>query len=131
MHLQLRVAELAVRRAFHGAAKLHRHRLHPVADAQHWRAALEHGVVDARRGLGGDGLRAAGEDDAAWREVAQRVGADVEGADFAVDAVFAHPAGDELGGLGTEIQHQHAVVPGSGAAAVVKRGRGHGAQAPG
>ena len=132
-HLQFGVAELAVRRTFHCAAELHGHGLHPVADAQHRRAAREHRVVDARRGGGGDRLRAARENDAARREGAQRVFVDVEGADLAVDAVFAHPAGDELGGLGTEVQHQNAVAPGVGRGLAVARGGqvGTGAQAPG
>ena len=132
-HLQFRVAELAVRRTFHGAAELHGHRLHPVADAEHRRAAREHRVVDARRGGGGDRLRAAGENNAARREGTERVLVDVEGADLAVDAVFAHPAGDELGGLGTEVQHQNAVAPSVGRGLAVARGgqAGMGAQAPG
>ena len=46
------------------AAQLLRHGLHAVADAEHRHAELEHRLRRARRLLVGDGLGAAGEDDA-------------------------------------------------------------------
>ena len=67
--------------------------------------------------------RAARQDDAARREVADRASADRVGVDFAVDAVLAHPPRDQLGDLAAEIEDQDAVghapsivIPGLGAA---------------
>jgi hypothetical protein len=54
-------------------------------------------------------LGAAGEDDAARVEFADRFIVHVERVQFAVHADFAHAAGDQLGVLGTEIEDQDAV----------------------
>ena len=59
------------------------------------------GVVHARR--------AAGEDDALRRQLAHALGGDVVPHDLAVDVLLAHAAGDELGVLRAEIEHQHAL----------------------
>ena len=92
-----------------GAAQLLGHGLHAVADAQHRHALFEHRLRGAGRFGGGDGFRAAGEDDAFGVEVGDVLGGGVEGADFAVDADFAHAAGDQLGVLGAEVEDQDAL----------------------
>jgi len=51
-------------------------------------------------------LVAAGEDDAARRELADVGFVAVPGVDFAIDADFPDAAGDELGVLGTEVQDE-------------------------
>ncbi len=57
----------------------------------------------------GDGLGAAGEDDAARAEGADVGAAGIPGMDLAVDAELAHATGDQLGVLRTEIEDQDAV----------------------
>ena len=85
------------------------HGLHAVADAQHRHALLERRLRGPRGLGGGDGFRAAGEDDALGVELGDVFGGGVEGADFAVDADFAYAAGDQLGVLGAEVEDQDAL----------------------
>ncbi|KAF0806036.1 cytosine deaminase [Alcanivorax xiamenensis] len=103
------VAEFVFFTGDDGAAQLLGHGLHAVADAQHGHALFE-GRLGGARGLGGgDGFRAAGEDDAFGVELGDVLGGGVEGADLAVDADFAHAAGDQLGVLGAEVEDQDAL----------------------
>jgi hypothetical protein len=102
----LRVAELAVVGVFHFAAELLRHGLHAVADAQHRHAELEHDGRRLDRALVIGGGVAAGEDDPDGAIAADEVGVDVARMDLAVDPRFTHPARDQLGDLGTEIEDE-------------------------
>ena len=102
------IAELTMVASHHAAAELLRHGLHAVADAEHRHAELEHGLRRARRLLVGDGLGAAGEDDAARLPLADVVVGDVPGQDLAVHAELAHAARDELGVLRAEVEDQDA-----------------------
>lgn len=106
----LRVAELTFVGALHMATQLHRHGLHAVAHAQHRHAGVEHVVRGARAAGFGGAFRAAGEDNAAWVEFADLLFANVPGPQFAVNADFAHAAGDQLGVLRTEVQYQDAML---------------------
>ena len=106
----LGVAELAVGARLHVAAQLHRHREHPVADAQHRHAGLPDRLGRAQVAvLVGAGV-AAGEDDAPGLEVPDELVADVVGMDLAVDVRLAHAPGDQLRDLRTEIEDQDPVV---------------------
>ena len=100
------VAEFVFFTGHHGAAQLLGHGLHAVADAQHRHALLERRLRGPRGLGGGDGFRAAGEDDALGVEFGDVLGGGVEGADFAVDADFAYAASDQLGVLGAEVEDQ-------------------------
>ena len=91
------------------ATELLGHRLHAVADAEYRHAEREHRVGRTRRRFGGDGFRAAGEDDPACAEGADNPVVDVPGKNLAVDTEFSHPAGDQLGVLGTEVEDQNPV----------------------
>ena len=62
-----------------------------------------------RRAVGVHARRAAGEDDALGRQLANARGRDVVPHDFAVDMLLAHPAGDELGVLRAEVENEHAL----------------------
>jgi hypothetical protein len=91
------------------AAELFGHELLAVADAEHRHAGLEQGVVRARAVGGGDGSRAAGEDDAARPQPGQRFLGGAERRDLAIHTGFAHAPGDELGHLRPEIDDQDGV----------------------
>ena len=110
----LRVAELPVGAGLDLAALLHRHREHPVADAEDGHAQVPHRprrpqIFD----LVGAGV-AAGEDHA-LHGVLTGIGpdplvADVVRVDFAVDVRLAHAAGDQLGDLRAEIENEDGVM---------------------
>src|SRR4051794_30238335 len=92
------------------AAQLRAHRLHAVADRQDGHAEPEHAVGGARSGGDGDRGGAARQDDAAWAKGADLLFAGGVGLDLAIDAVLAHPAGDQLGDLAAEIEDQDSVL---------------------
>ena len=60
--------------------------------------------------LGVHAGRAAGEDQPLRRELADPLGGDVVPHDLAVDVLLAHPAGDQLGVLRAEVEHEHALA---------------------
>jgi hypothetical protein len=105
----LGVAVFVVVGVDHLAAEVLGHRLHAVADAEHRHAELEHLGWHARGLVLGDRRRAAGEDHAARREIAQRGEVHVVRVEFAVDASLAHAARDQLGVLRAEVEDQDAV----------------------
>src|SRR6185295_4736813 len=106
----LGVAELAHAPRLDPAAELLRHGLHAVADAEYRRAGFEGGARrPAGRLLVGRQV-AAGENDSAGAEAAHEVVGDVVGMDLAVDPGFAHPAGDQLGVLGAEVEDEDLFV---------------------
>ncbi len=103
------IAELANIGALHLAAELLGHGLHAIADAEQRHTEIEHRLRRARAAFLVNRLRAAGEDDAAWREGTDVVLAHVPRMQLAVHADLAHAAGDQLGVLGTEVENQNAV----------------------
>ncbi len=104
-----RVAELAPLGAFDAAAELRGHGMHAVADTEHRNAEGEHGLGSAHVARLENRLGTTGENDAARRECGDCPGIHVESADLAVDPRLAHPARDQLGVLGAEIQDQDAI----------------------
>jgi hypothetical protein len=107
------VAELALVGGLGGAAQLHGHGLHAVADAQHRQAAVEH-RCGARGAPARGRFRAAGQDDALGAEGRDLGRVVVPGPDFAVHADLADAAGDQLGVLGAEIEDEDLVVVDAG-----------------
>ena len=86
------------------------HGLEAVTDAHHRHTGVEQGRVDARGPIRVDRGRASGKDDrgrflgehlADWHVVRD---------DFGVNVHLAHPAGNELGVLRPEVDHQNDVV---------------------
>ncbi|MNO91998.1 hypothetical protein D3C76_835590 [compost metagenome] len=108
-HVHAGITEFTQVGTFDLAAHLLGHGLHAVADAQHGYVQVEHRLRGARAVGFVDRLGAAGEDDAARVEFADRFIVHVERMQLAVHADFAHAAGDQLGVLGTEIEDQDAV----------------------
>ena len=108
--LQLGPAELALAGVGHRAAEGLRHRLEAVADAEHRHAGLEERRVD----LGRARLVHAGR--TARQHDRRRVAGEHLGHrhrvrhDLGVDAGLPHPAGDQLGVLGTEVDDQDRTV---------------------
>ncbi len=115
----LGVAVLVVAGGLHPPAELVGHGLHAVADAEHRHAQSEHRLRRPRRLLGGDRLRPAGEDHAPGSELADGRVVHVPGVDLAVDPRLAHPPGNQLGVLGTEVEDQDPVLVDVGAHARV------------
>ncbi len=111
-HLDLGAAELAGVAALHFAAELFRHRLLAVADAEHRHAGVKQrrrrhrGVTVEHRG------GAAGQDHAAGLHLGKGLARLLERRDLAVDALLAHPPGDQLRDLGTEIDDEDLLVQG-------------------
>src|SRR5690606_16072006 len=93
-----------------GAAQLHRHGLHAVADAQDRQARIEHLLRRPRRTLDRGRLRAAGQDDPLRREGRDLGWVVVPGPDLAVDADLADAAGDQLGVLRAEVEDEDLVA---------------------
>ena len=108
-HIDTGVAELAQLGTFNLAAQLLGHGLHAVADTEYRYAQVPYGLWRARAVGFVHRLGAAGEDDPAGGEFANRLVVHVERVQFAVHADFAHAAGDQLGVLGTEVEDQDTV----------------------
>lgn len=106
----LRVAELAFVGALHMATQLHRHGLHAVAHAQHRHAGVEHVVRGARAAGFGGAFRP--PDRMMPLGLNSRICASLtsQAAQFAVNADFAHAAGDQLSVLRTEVQYEDAML---------------------
>jgi hypothetical protein len=85
----LGVTELAHVAALDRAAQLRGHRLHAVADAEHRHALRPHRRRRARRVALGDAVRAARQDDAFRRELADECIVDVERVNLAIDVELA------------------------------------------
>ena len=62
-----------------------------------------------RRAVGVHARRPAGEDQPLRGQLANALGRDVVPHDLAVDVLLAHAAGDELGVLRAEVEHEHAL----------------------
>ncbi len=96
------------------AAKLLGHRLHAVANAKHRHAEFEYRLRHARRIRFGDRARAAGEDHALRREIANERRIDVVRMNFRIHVGFANATCNQLGDLRTEVEDQDLVMHGSG-----------------
>ena len=102
-----RLAVLARRRRLDLAAEQMCHELRTVADAEHRDAEIEdlgaagHGIFRV------DAVRAARQDDALRRHLADLLQRKRLRMDFAVDMVLAHAARDELIVLATEVQYEN------------------------
>jgi hypothetical protein len=105
----LRIAELAMPGVLDDAAQLLGHGLHPIADAEHRDAQLEHGLGRARRLRIDHGLGSTGQHDPLRPEAPDLVAVDVPRVDLAKNAGLADPTGDQLGVLRAEIEDQDPV----------------------
>src|SRR6266540_3795363 len=94
------------------AAQLLRHRLLAIADAEHRHVRPGDRCRRERRALLDDRPRAAGENDALRPHLGKSLLGLLERHDLAIDALLAHPARDELGHLGAEIDDENLVVHG-------------------
>jgi hypothetical protein len=123
-HRHLGAAELAVMAALDGAAKLLRHRLLAVADAEHRHARLVDAGGRQRRVLVEHRGRPAREDDALRPQRPKRLVGLLVRHDLAIDLLLAHPPRDQLGYLRAEIDDEDLVVAGQpvGAGAADERG---------
>ena len=102
----------AVMTGLHFAAKLRRHQLLAVADAEDRHAGLEDRPRGAGRAFFQHRGRTAGQDHRLGLQRGEgRLGL-LEGGDLAIDAGLANAAGDQLGHLRAEIDDQHLVVVG-------------------
>ena len=108
--MQFGAAEFAMMAALDLAAELGRHRLFAVADAEHRHAGLIDRRRRERRVFVEHGRRTAGQDDAFRLHLAKRAFSFLERHDLAIDLLFAHPPGDELGHLRAEIDDENLVV---------------------
>ena len=108
----LGTAELAVMPALHLATELVRHRLLAVANAEHRYSGVVYGLRRKWRVLVENRSGAAGEDDRLRLHFAEGSFGFLVGNDFGIDLFFPHPARNELGHLGTEIDDQNLVVHG-------------------
>src|SRR5882762_985031 len=108
--LDLGAAELAVVAALDLAAELVRHRLFAVADAEHRQAGLIELGWRQRSISVEHRSRAAGEDHGPGLHRREGFARFLERYDLAIDAVFAHAPGDQLGDLGAEIDDEDFVV---------------------
>src|SRR5829696_710262 len=88
------------------------HGLLAVAEPKHRDAQLEQARVEAGRAQLVDRLGAAGEDQGLGVMGPDRRRVDVAGHDLGEDVALADAAGDELGVLGAEVEHQDGVVAG-------------------
>ncbi len=110
--LDLGAAELAVMAGLDLAAELLRHRLFAVADAEHRHAGLVDRRRRQRRVFVEHRGRPAGQDHGFRLHGAEGRFGLLERHDLAIDALFAHPARDQLRHLRAEIDDQDLVVVG-------------------
>ena len=89
------------------AAKRVARQLHAVADAEHRNAEAEERRIAPRRAFVVHARRAPGEDDAPRSQFADPRRRDVVADDLAVDVLLADAAGDQLGVLRAEVEHEH------------------------
>ncbi len=85
------------------ASKGVNHELHAVTDPQNRHAEIKYCGVDAGAVFFINARRPSGQDDSLWLEGSQGVHVDAGRFDLTIDAVFPHPAGDQLIVLGAEI----------------------------
>ena len=86
------------------------HGLEAVTDAHHRHTGVEQGRVDARCPIHVDRGRTSGKDDRGWFLGEHLADWHVVRDDFGVNVHLTHPAGNELGVLRPEVDHQNDVV---------------------
>jgi hypothetical protein len=96
----------------HLATELVRHRLLAVTNAEHRYSGVVYGLRCKRRVLVKNRSGAAGQDDRLRLHFAEGSLGFLVGNDFGIDLFLPHPARNELGHLGTEIDDQNLVVHG-------------------
>ena len=100
-------AVLALRARLDRSAAEMADELHPVADAEHGNAELQHGFVAGGGIVAVYAVRPAGEDDALRRHRADLLHGHFARTDLGIDAVLTHAARDQLFILSAEIQDQY------------------------
>ena len=106
----LGVAELAAVAPGDGAAELHGHGLHAVADAEDGDAELEDGGRCAELVVFVGGGVAPREDDAAGVEFGELLVGDIGGIDLAIYRRLTHSSCNELGDLRPEVENENSVL---------------------
>src|SRR5581483_2595764 len=109
-HFNVRAAELAMMTTLDLAAELRRHRHLAIADAKHRHAGLEYDLRRPRRALLVHRRRTAGENHRLRPHLAKCLLGLLERHDLRIDAIFAHPARDQLSDLAAEIDDENLVV---------------------
>ncbi|EON33565.1 cytosine deaminase [Gordonia terrae C-6] len=104
---QRRATELASAGVGDLAAQRVRHRLEPVADAEHRDVEVEEGGIEVGCVLGVHRRRTARQDDRDRVLLLDLLDRDVVGDHLGVDAGLAHPAGDQLRVLRPEVDDEH------------------------
>ncbi len=110
LDLDIGAAEFAVMAALDLAAELGGHGHLAVADAEHGNAGIEDCLRRARRAFFVHRFRAAGEDHRLRLHLLEGGFGLLERHDFGIDALFPHPAGNQLGDLAAEIDDQNLVM---------------------
>src|SRR5579872_6242191 len=104
------MAKLTLRRRRNRSAERVRHQLHAVANAEHWRAHLEHGFITLRRARVGNALRAAREHDPDRISRADLFSRRIGRPDFRINRKLAKATGDELRVLRAEIENDDGLM---------------------
>ena len=112
IHMQRRLAVFGPAGGHHRPAQLLHHQLHAVADPQHRDAQVPQGRVAAGCAFFVDRAGAAAEDDPLRGQSPQLLGGDGVRQHEGEHLRFAHPAGDQLGILGTKIKDHQPGGPG-------------------
>jgi hypothetical protein len=110
VNLDFRATELGMMPALDLTAKLRRHGLLAVADAEDRKACLEQLFGSARRRIGCHRFRAAGEDHAFRLHGPNGFSRFLKRDYLRINTIFTHPAGDQLGYLRAEVHNEYLVV---------------------
>ena len=103
-------AKLALSTALDMTAELVGHRLHAVANPEHRHAPVERPVGSGWGVVVVDARGSAAQDDAARVQLADPLPGGRRGNELAIDVEFAHAAGDQHGGLRTEVNNDDRFV---------------------
>src|SRR3954463_3546912 len=104
------IAKFAYQAIFDPTAKLRRHSLHAIADAEHGYSEFEHRLRCARCAVYNHRSRTARQDDSLRCEAAHELITDVMGVQFAVNPCLTHATRNQLAVLSAEIQYQNFIV---------------------
>ena len=104
--MQIGVSEFTFSGRYNLAAKVTTHQLHTVAYAQHRNTQLKQFLGNRRGSFFIHRFRPAGENNSAWIKSTDSINAHIKCTQFTKDMSLAHPPGNKLGILGTEIQDQ-------------------------
>src|SRR3954470_23352352 len=104
------IAKFAYQAIFDPAAKLRRHSLHAITDAEHGYSELEHRLRCTRCAVYNHRSRTARQDDSLRCEAAHELITHVMGVQFAVNPCLTHATRNQLAVLSAEIQYQNFIV---------------------